>query len=405
MKKLWPYIITFGVLALIALVIVGASRRMPHRMDERITLKEKDKIPYGTAAARNFCEALFPNTSFASDGKSPGHWETIKNSSGKQAVIMMAGYFNADEYELKQVMKFVEKGNYVFIIANTFSTDVQSAFAFNNSQDNISTLFGVSRDSLRVRLEPPAFDTDSFYLYPGKRFESWFDTIDSSHAVVLGSNGTKPNFIRMDYGEGSVFIHTAPLAFSNYFILHKNNIRYFEQVMSVLPSDLQRVVWNDYYLSKKINNKDKREPNWLGVLLRYPEFKWGLLTVLFGVLLFVLLGSRRKQRMIPAHTRPKNDSLDFVKTMGRLYYDRRDHQNLARKMGMYFLEHVRSAYKLPTHTLDEAFIEGLQFKSGHSRGDLNEIISFIQYLHNHGSVNENQLIIFHNQLEAFYQNT
>ena len=318
---------------------------------------------------------------------------------------MMAGYFNADEYELKQVMKFVEKGNYVFIIANTFSTDVQSAFAFNNSQDNISTLFGVSRDSLRVRLEPPAFDTDSFYLYPGKRFESWFDTIDSSYAVVLGSNGTKPNFIRMDYGEGSVFIHTAPLAFSNYFILHKNNIRYFEQVMSVLPSDLQRVVWNDYYLSKKINNKDKREPNWLGVLLRYPEFKWGLLTVLFGVLLFVFLGSRRKQRMIPAHARPKNDSLDFVKTMGRLYYDRRDHQNLARKMGMYFLEHVRSAYKLPTHTLDEAFIEGLQFKSGHSRGDLNEIISFIQYLHNHGSVNENQLIIFHNQLESFYQNT
>jgi len=91
--------------------------------------------------------------------------------------------------------------------------------------------------------------------------------------------------------------------------------------------------------------------------------------------------------------------------MGRLYYGRRDHQNLARKMGMYFLEHVRSTYKLPTNTLDESFIESLQYKSGYSRGELNAIVSFIQHLRADGSVNEDQLILFHNQVESFYQNT
>ena len=109
--------------------------------------------------------------------------------------------------------------------------------------------------------------------------------------------------------------------------------------------------------------------------------------------------------MIPIHSKPRNESLDFVKTMGRLYYDRKDHQNLAKKMSIYFLEHVRSTYKLPTHTLDEPFIEALQYKSGFSQGHLNEIISFIQYLQNGGSVNEERLIHFHNQLESFYQNT
>ena len=109
--------------------------------------------------------------------------------------------------------------------------------------------------------------------------------------------------------------------------------------------------------------------------------------------------------MVPAHPKPKNDSLDFVKTMGRLYNDRRDHQNLARKMSVYFLEHVRSTYKLPTHTLDEQFAEALQFKSGYRSEDLNELISFVQYLRNDGSVNEQQLINFHNRLESFYQNT
>lgn len=91
--------------------------------------------------------------------------------------------------------------------------------------------------------------------------------------------------------------------------------------------------------------------------------------------------------------------------MGRLYYDRRDHKNLARKMSVYFLEHVRSTYKLPTHTLDEPFIEALHYKSGYSREDLNEVVSFIQYLQNDGSVSEYQLINFHNQLGSFYQNT
>jgi hypothetical protein len=123
------------------------------------------------------------------------------------------------------------------------------------------------------------------------------------------------------------------------------------------------------------------------------------------LLLWVLLNSRRKQRMIPLHPKPKNESLDFVKTMGRLYYQRRDHQNLANKMGMYFLEHVRTTYKLPTNTLDESFIESLHYKSGHSRGELNAIISFIQHLREDGSVNEDQLILFHNQVESFYQNT
>jgi len=88
-----------------------------------------------------------------------------------------------------------------------------------------------------------------------------------------------------------------------------------------------------------------------------------------------------------------------------LYYDRKDHQNLAKKMSTYFLEHVRTNYKLPTHTLDEGFIESLHNKSGFPRGDLNEIISLIQYIQDDGSINEDQLIHFHNQLESFYQNS
>lgn len=406
MKKAMPYIITFGVLLLIAIIIIGANRKLPRRMDERITLRQKDKIPYGTAATRKLIASLFPNASVMDDSKSPGYWENLSSTSSNQALILMSGYFNADEYELKKIMEFVENGNYVFIIGRGFSTDAQTAFNFTYGQNSYSLLFNEVEDSLKVKLEKPSFASDSLFVYPGKKFESWFETYDTTHSVVLGRNESRPDFIRMNFGEGSVFIHTAPLAFSNYFILHKNNIHYFEQALSVIPPYVEKIVWNEYYLNKKVNNNPgNKEPPWLSVLWKIPPFRYGFLLLLLLLLLWVLLNSRRKQRMIPVYAKPKNESLDFVKTMGRLYYDRRDHQNLAKKMSIYFLEHVRSTYKLPTHTLDEQFVEALNFKSGYPKEDLNQIILFVQYLQDNGSVDEQQLIHFRNQLESFYQNT
>jgi hypothetical protein len=404
MKKLVPYLVVAGILALITIVIVLGNHKRTRKMDERITLKEKDKIPYGFAAAKELSASLFPNASFFSDENVPGYWDEISMNSGKQAVIVVAGYFNADDTELSRLMRFVKNGNYVFVITQSFSEEAQSAFRFTYGQDG-SIIFGGGGDSLKVRLMKPFFPSDSLYIYPGKKFGSWFESLDTLHTVVLGRNeDNNPNFIRFNYGDGALFIHSAPLAFSNYFILHKNNIHYFEQAMSVIPNDIDKIVWNEYYLINR-RSKDQREPNWLSVLLRYNEFRWGFGTLLFLLLLWLLLNSRRRQRMIPAHPRPQNDSLDFVKTMGRLYYDRKDHQNLAKKMSVYFFEHVRSTYKLPTHTLDDAFVEALNYKSGYSLEKLNGIIAFVRNIRNGERVNEQQLINFHNQLESFYQNT
>jgi hypothetical protein len=407
MRRYVPYIIGFVGLLLVTAAITIINRRLPKKMDERITLRERDKIPYGFSIAKELTASFFPNAAIYTDQSVPGYWKNTSMNSEGQAVFIIAGYFNADDEEISRLMRFVEKGNYVFIISQAFSEESQSAFHFTYGQNGMAPIFGVGDDSLSVRLVRPYFSSDSVYTYPGRKFESWFEKLDTNHTLVLGKTGDEADFIRFNYGAGSVFIHSAPLAFSNYFILHNNNIHYFEQVISVIPPDVTNVVWNEYYLVKRgPRNKDSNhEPNWLSVLMKYKEFKWGFGLLLFALLLWVLLNSRRKQRMIPPHPKPKNESLDFVKTMGRLYYQRRDHQNLANKMGMYFLEHVRTTYKLPTNTLDDSFVERLHYKSGHSRGELNAIISFIQHLREDGSVNEDQLILFHNQVESFYQNT
>ena len=109
--------------------------------------------------------------------------------------------------------------------------------------------------------------------------------------------------------------------------------------------------------------------------------------------------------MIPLYGKPKNDSLDFVKTLGRLYFDRKDHQNLAVKMSAYFLEHVRARYKLPTHTLDEEFINTLHFKTGYPEPETKAIVERIQSINSSNYITDTELGNFHKQLELFYQNT
>jgi hypothetical protein len=127
---------------------------------------------------------------------------------------------------------------------------------------------------------------------------------------------------------------------------------------------------------------------------------WVLLLLL---LVYALLEMRRKQRFIPLMMKPRNDSLDFVKTIGRLYYDKGDHKNLSRKMSAYFMEHVRNRYKLATGTLDDNFVQQLQFKSGMEEAEIRNIVTFIRYTEDAPVINQAELAQFHRQLEAFYK--
>ena len=402
MKK-YILLIILGVAALLlAFTFLGSLKTKERAMVERITLRIKDKIPYGMYVAYTLLYKIFPAAIISHDKNSPGNWDGVSTDDANRAVFLIAKDFDAEEYELNRLYSFAKNGNYVFIIAHDMSYE---AAKFFNCSDNGNFYDFDVPDSLKVNLLKPPFAQQTLFVFPGKRYESFFSKIDTAKALVLGQgNNGSINFIRMKAGTGAIYIHLAPLAFSNYFLLHKNNIGYYKNALSVIPKNVSAVVWNDYYLTKLRVNKE-RDPSWFRVLLKYPAFRWGLLTAMGTLLLFVLLEMRRKQRMIPEWNKPKNDSMDFVKTIGRLYFDRGDHKNLAKKMGTHFLEHIRSQYKLSTHTIDEDFITSVHNKTAYPLEELKHIVSFIQFTNDAPAISESQLSDFHKQLELFYQNT
>jgi hypothetical protein len=406
LRKAIPYLI--GFLLIVALIFLFSSKQGEERLpDGRITLGRNDKIPYGTWVAFHQLKDFFPKANVLVNRDQPGSWDSLSTYDSAQALIIIAPRFLASEYEMQRLISFAQHGNEVFISSRYLSNDAETLtgnYASSFTEHNTYINDVLMPDTFGTRLLKPVFPADQLYTFPGEKFDVSFYRTDSSYAEILGRDlHGEPDFIRLRAGKGHIYMHLAPIAFSNYFLLHQQNMHYYEQVLSLIPPSVKKIAWDEYYLGKKDGEDDPDREKWLSVLFHHKALRAALLTAILILFFYTLLEMRRKQRIIPVMSPPRNDSMDFVKTIGRLYYDKADHRNLCRKMGAYFLEHVRNRYKLPTGNLDESFMQLLQFKSGAPEQDIRGIVTFIKYAEDAPVVTADELAQFHDQLESFYQ--
>lgn len=389
-------------------------------LDERLSFRVHDKIPYGSWVAYKQLTNLFPGATVTTNRKEPGLWDSLSVYDENQALIIISPKFQADRTEMKNLVSFAENGNDVFISTMDLPYDVTDMLRCQvSSPARFFQFFGqmLESDTLAVSLASPPFPDSTTYEYPGKELDGYFSSYDSTTSLVLGYNNfRRPDFIHLKAGKGNFYVHLAPMAFTNYFLLHKNNLRYYEKAISLISPGTRKIVWDEYYLNKKSDDNSPDKKSWLSILLnteiktgtgQSPDgakpFKAAFWLLLLLLLVYVLMEMRRKQKFIPVIKKPGNDSLDFVKTIGRLYHDKGDHRDLCKKMSAYFLEHVRNRYKLPTTDLNEEFIKNLHNKTAIDEGDIRGIVSFIKELEHRVTISDKQMVTFHSQLESFYK--
>ena len=71
---------------------------------------------------------------------------------------------------------------------------------------------------------------------------------------------------------------------------------------------------------------------------------------------------KRKQRIIPVINPLANTTLEFVGTIGDLYYQSAEHKNIAEKRIHFLMDQIRAKYWINTDKLDEIFIQTLSPK-------------------------------------------
>ena len=106
--------------------------------------------------------------------------------------------------------------------------------------------------------------------------------------------------------------------------------------------------------------------------------------------------------MIPA---TRNASEDFVKTVGRLYFQQKNNQNLAIKMITAFLENIRSSYNLSTSILDEEFTQKLAFRTGQPLFEIKQLVQLIHEVRVKPDLTDKELMDLHLQISQFNKPT
>jgi hypothetical protein len=224
--------------------------------------------------------------------------------------------------------------------------------------------------------------------------------------AVLGYSGEKnhPNLLAYEKNQGIWFIHHSPIVFSNYFMLQNQNRAYYELLLSYLNEYPNSVSWFNYFT--KSENETTQKETWTS-LLKYPALRYAFFILLGLLLVYTLFQSKRKQRIIPPRESNANASLEFAETVGLLYLNTGNHKNLSDKMIQFYLENMRIKFGIRSKLSDDAFVEMLSRKTGHSRVETKSFVDYLIYIRQNSDIAETDIKHLYHQIQKFstYGNT
>lgn len=368
------------------------------------TYSYKDKNPFGGSVVWERLNGLYDDVEIQ---ESPvfNFTQSPVDSSFYSLYVIITKNFFVDESVAKGILDYIKDGNDVFLSAERISenfldlidceTNQKLAYLREDWGDMADTKVGMYfGDKL------PVVNYRYFY-FP---FNNFIRQIDQDKSRILGVNeGGRPNYAIMFLGKGRLYLHLAPRALGNYFLLSHDNLKYLDNVFSYLRSDPGVVYWDEYF--KKLNKIPDKDDDFstLSVVIQHPALKWAFWLTIAGILFFIFTNFKRKQKVIPIQPPLENATVDFVETVGRLYFVNKDNKNIATKLITYFKEHIRSRHLIKNFESDEATAKLLAAKRGISEQQALLLLQTISAIESHSSVTDEQLTDLNKQLEQFYK--
>jgi hypothetical protein len=402
---------TATILLLLGIALLGVYVYLrvtqPKEVDWRLTLSRYDKIPYGTYITYNQTQNLFPSAKVETIRQTV--YDQVNNSEETSTAYVFIGQqIGTNETDENELLNYVANGNFVFMSAARMSKTLSDTLHFqeenfpiipNGADSSVMALLGGGNDSTTISLVNPKLQELGKFTFFKYTIDGHFIEFDTLRTTVLGTTADgHANFIRINVGKGSFYIHAAPICFSNYFLLRGNNYHYSEAVLSYLPKNIKKLYWDEYY---KIGNGSKDSD--LHVIEKDANLRIAFYAALIGLFVFILLNLKRRQRMIPVRNILQNTSLEYVKTIGDLYFNSRDNRNIALKKVAFWLEFLRSRFGIHTRIQEPGFWQQVQHKSGFDEAQLQRLRQLIQLAESNNSISDTSLVQVSRIIDSFYK--
>ena len=394
-RGMWIGVILLSVV-FIGIALIDAGTKRP--IDWSESYRYQDKIPFGSYVFRQeLPNILADNRTYTDFSESFYELLTDKktDSSENSAIIGIDSYWYLSNQDIDKVLDYVGEGGEVFLSAKEHSEALLDTLGLQQSV----------LDYARFRPHPNRIyytlgsDTSRIWMNKVELFVV-FSKLNPENCTILGSLVSRgkemPNFIRVKWGKGFIYLHTLPAAFSNYYLLQEQSYDYASKAINVVKSER---LW---LLDKGGNSGEALTP--LRVILQKPGFAQAWYLLLIGLLLFMLFRSKREQRPVPVIIPEPNKSKEFAQTIGSLYYENGTPGNIIQKKIEYFLFDIRNNYQLDTWKLDdERFVNQLARKAGVNIEETRSLLELIIASRNKQNASLEDVKLINQRIEDFKQ--
>ena len=407
-NKKYIFIVSLCFIGLILLQVLA-----PKPINWNQTFMKKDNIPFGTSALYDILPSIFPGQEISTETFPIYNVLTDEDFSAspemtKRNYIIINNAFEPDKLDTRELLEFVENGNSVFIAANYFSGKFADTLkvetdnyygiteTFKNDSINLSRFYK-PYDTAAINFINPLLKRKADYIYSKGIDNTYFNSFDTAKTSVLGNNiNNKINFIKIKWGKGTIFLSTVPEVFTNYLFVNKKNYDYPYKALSYLPN--QAIIWDEHYKAGNV----KKESS-LRVVFNNPALRSAYYVLLLSLLIFIVIGIKRKQRIIPVVEPLRNTTLDFVDIVGTLYYQTGNHKNISDKKIIYFLEFIRSTFQVKTNLYDDTFIDRITNLSGIERQKVHDLFYYFADVSVKQSISQQELLKLNRMIEEFHK--
>ena len=379
---------------IILLLIIGMEILLPKPVSWTLTLSSDDTIPYGTAALSEVIQDLFDPTPTLTRSTI---YEGKDSLSGNHLVL--AHQFGSDNEDVKALISQVRNGSNTIIASTYFDFRMLDTLEIDVNDEVLSGLQG----------DGGLPTTDSSYLFfpqkPDQRFfyqsrdvSITFDLSDTTDwSGLLMNEHNRPVLIGKAFGKGHLYLSTTPQIFTNLYLLSPPNQHAAAQALSLLPRALP-LYWSEFYSRGR---GEAQTP--LRYILSESPLRWAYFLLISVLIIYVFIDSKRRQRAIPVVAPPPNDSINFINTLGDLYFERKDHKRIFQKKVTVLFDYIRTHYRLNPVDANQQFLQTLAAKSGNPLLNVEGLFTMIAVLEDKNSIEDQELLTFNRKVEAFFQ--
>jgi hypothetical protein len=344
-----------------------------------------------------------------------------------------------DSINLELIRKFCEKGNdaHFFIDLNlnnffyseyyntyrkTFENFIVSINNIKNSEYSFFQSFNSEEITLRIDRGNSSSEQNLKFNYPEGIFQFNYFYIDYEYAQLFESEGVIEdaeyendfgdlNYFSTKVGDGKIYIHLCPLAFSNYSLTDPSNLNYFEAVTNNISSNKLIIDnfnsevrgLNDFIRNQGQNERQASNNGPLSYIFANPALKFSWYLILSGIILFIFFQAKRKQRPIPVLSKKKNRSLEFIEQSAYIFFRSKDHDEISKIQIAMFNNFIKEEYGLNFNAFKQENIAETAKRTQLPEEQIKKVGEVILYIERLMHVEEKDLIKLNRALENFYQ--